>query len=217
MGDDEAVEAVEAFEVKYGRLKDRYKQLEAAAAEEAEELTAQLLEAQDALRKAQQQAASTGPGAAAAGAHSNGAAAAGVSTKEFEALRNENEQLVSQLVAKQMELAELAEQQVRRGPRFAGSMGMAIGICMLVRRRNGVEARAWGASPKGLDARKLGTEVLMYSLRYSISPLPCLASCACAPCLPACTACRHRGWSFHDQLFLSTPGRAAHGVHMTPT
>lgn len=110
MGDDEAVEAVEAFEVKYTRLKERYKQLEAAAGEEADDLAAQLADATAELESLKKAAAAAGPsGGVVAGAGLG--RASGTVGKELAQLREENETLVSQLVAKQMEFAQLSEEQ----------------------------------------------------------------------------------------------------------
>lgn len=106
MGDDEAVEAVEAFEVKYARLKERYKQLEAAAGDEADDLAAQLADAQAELEQLRR-ARPNGTGVQ--GARGVG----GANSTEITSLKEENERLVGQLVSKQMEFAMLSEEQVR--------------------------------------------------------------------------------------------------------
>ncbi|GLC55994.1 hypothetical protein PLESTB_001052900 [Pleodorina starrii] len=115
-GDDEAAETVAAFEVKYNRLKERYKMLEESSQEELDELQDQLTEAQSQVANLQRQikqlqsqlTQSRSAGAAAGGT-------AGMSSGNMEELRNlrsENERLVQQLVAKKMELAELSESEI---------------------------------------------------------------------------------------------------------
>ncbi len=111
MGEDELLETVEAFESKYLRLKERHRKHEAAAADEIDHLTQQLLEAQHAAEQAQAAAAaSAGKGARGAAPPPAAAAAA---PREVAELRRENDVLIGQLVAKQMEVAQLAEEQVR--------------------------------------------------------------------------------------------------------
>ncbi|GLI62410.1 hypothetical protein VaNZ11_005030 [Volvox africanus] len=109
-GDDEAAETVAAFEVKYNRLKERYKMLEESSQEELDELQDQLTEAlsqvgdlQRQVKQLQSQAAQT---------RSAGAAGGAANVEELRNLRSENERLVQQLVSKTMELAELSESEI---------------------------------------------------------------------------------------------------------
>ena len=124
MGDDEALEAVEAFEVKYTRLREKYKQLERSSGEEADSLAAQLQDAQDEVERLRRSGGSGGA--------RGGAGLAPAQLRELEELRRENEAVVQQLVAKQMELAELHEQQVGAVlcVRVGGGGGWAVrGVC----------------------------------------------------------------------------------------
>jgi len=147
MGDDEAVEAVEAFEVKYARLKERYKQLEIAAGEEADDLAAQLADAQaevEQLRRA---------GAAPAAAAARGAG--GASASELASLREENERLVQQLVSKQMEFAMLSEEQamLKRDLYRAKEVNMKLAAKMTK-----LEAQAYSGKGRKDDKKKAKDE-----------------------------------------------------------
>ncbi|GIL59066.1 hypothetical protein Vafri_14027 [Volvox africanus] len=109
-GDDEAAETVAAFEVKYNRLKERYKMLEESSQEELDELQDQLTEAlsqvgdlQRQVKQLQSQLAQT---------RSAGAVGGADNLEELRNLRSENERLVQQLVSKTMELAELSESEI---------------------------------------------------------------------------------------------------------
>ncbi|GIL91295.1 hypothetical protein Vretimale_9986 [Volvox reticuliferus] len=109
-GDDEAAQTVAAFEVKYNRLKERYKMLEDSSQEELDELQDQLTEAlsqvgdlQRQVKQLQTQVAQT---------RSAGAAGGAANVEELRNLRSENERLVQQLVSKTMELAELSESEI---------------------------------------------------------------------------------------------------------
>ncbi|KXZ54204.1 hypothetical protein GPECTOR_5g298 [Gonium pectorale] len=111
-GDDEAAETVAAFEVKYNRLKERYKMLEESSQEELDELQDQLTEAQSHAADLQRQVKQLQTQLAQNRSAAMSTGTSGASAEEVRTLRAENEKLVQQLVAKTMELAEQNEAEI---------------------------------------------------------------------------------------------------------
>ncbi|GFR47585.1 hypothetical protein Agub_g9317 [Astrephomene gubernaculifera] len=108
-GDDEAAETVAAFEVKYNRLKERYKMLEESSQEEIDELTDQQTEAQSKAADLQRQVKQLQTQLS---QNRNAGSNTAANAEELRNLRSENERLVQQLVSKTMELAELSESEI---------------------------------------------------------------------------------------------------------
>lgn len=140
-GDDDAAEAVEAFENKYKRLKEKYKVLEESSQDELDDLSDQLAAAQAQVSDLQRHVKQLQSTQNTVGARAAGPAA---STEELASLRAENERVVSQLVATTMELAEVAEAEItlRRDLARAKEVNMKLAQKMTTLEAQAVQAVA---------------------------------------------------------------------------
>ncbi|GAX78579.1 hypothetical protein CEUSTIGMA_g6018.t1 [Chlamydomonas eustigma] len=89
---------------KYNKLKERYKMLEETSQEEIDELADQLQEAQDHIKELEAEVSALQK-------QSSSGRSRGGNSRELEEVREERDRLVNQLVAKQMELAQMSEDE----------------------------------------------------------------------------------------------------------
>eukprot|EP00798_Chlamydomonas_sp_ICE-L_P020645 gene20645-27431_t len=110
-GDDEALDAVEAFEYKYVRIKERYKDLERRSQDDLDQLADQLVQAQHTVKQLQKQVHELQENPPAAPNASYGARAGRAASRVSLDAIEENQLLIQKLVDTQMEMALMMEQE----------------------------------------------------------------------------------------------------------